>query len=101
MIQEEFTFIDIIYKLVGIICLSRNNHYTSYCHCYFTNKINLDKNRSYYYDDKVNCGEIIPIEDKNIKKKWIGYRFITRLLLFMVKIKLIIKTNYLLKILII
>ena len=50
--------------------------------------MNLVKNKSYYYDEMVNGGVIIPIEDNDFKKN--GW-FITCLLLFMVKIKLIIK----------
>ena len=71
MIQEEFIFIDVKYKLVGIICLPSSNHYTSYCHKCFTNNLNLVKNKSYYYDDILNGGEIIQIEDNDFKKKWI------------------------------
>ena len=59
--------------MVGIICLPRNNHYTSYCHCCFTNKMNLVKNKSYYYEDMANGGVIIPIEDNDFKKKWMIY----------------------------
>ena len=87
MIQEEFIFIDVKFKLLGIIYLPSSNHYTSYCHSCFTNKLNLVKNKSYYYDDILN-GEIIKIEDNYFKNKWIEHHIIILLLLFMAKIKI-------------
>ena len=35
-------------SLLGIICMPSINHYSAYCHNCFTEKLNYEKNNSYY-----------------------------------------------------
>ena len=69
LIQNEFTFTNFKMSLLGIICMPSINHYSAYCHNCFTEKLNYEKNNSYYYDDTYNGGEVQIIENPNFKSK--------------------------------
>ena len=68
-IVENFIFNDIHYKLYGIICMESSKHYTAYCHNCLTNKLHLNINQSYYYDDLLNSGLILMINENNFNNK--------------------------------
>ena len=56
-------------SLLGKIYMPNINHYSAYCHNCFTEKLNYEKNNSYYYDDMYNGGEVQIIENPNFKSK--------------------------------
>ena len=56
-------------NLLGIFCMPSVNHYSSFYYNYLTDKLNLTKGNSYYYDDMYNIGEIQLIDNSNFRKK--------------------------------
>ena len=54
LIVEYFEFNRIKMNLLGIFCMPSVNHYSSFCYNYLTDKLNLTKGNSYYYDDMYN-----------------------------------------------
>ena len=50
IIAESFRFTNTVMSLIRMICMSKVNQYSAYCHRCLTDRLNLNKTKSYYYD---------------------------------------------------
>ena len=57
-IEEKFSFNNIDYIFYGAICMPSDNHYSSYYHLCLNEELNLENDKSYYYDGLINKGKI-------------------------------------------
>ena len=69
-ILEELNFNNVTYKFYGIIFMESSNHYTSYCNICLNGDLNLQINKSYYYNDLIENGKVHLIEADNFEKKF-------------------------------
>jgi len=69
LIVEFFEFNGIKWSLLGIICMPKINHYSSFCCNCLNDSLNLIKGHSYYYDDMYNDGEVQLIDNSDFNKK--------------------------------
>ena len=56
-----FTFCDNSYQLRGLICQSYAGHYSTILINIPMNSFLIEKGKNYYYDDRKNNNEIIPL----------------------------------------
>ena len=67
-VTESFDFNNLIYIFNGAIYMPTDDHYSSYCHLYLTNELNLENNKSYYYNSSKNKGKIELVDGNFISK---------------------------------
>ena len=61
ILVDNFTFCDNSYKLRGLICQPYAGHYSTILINIPMNSFLIEKGKNYYYDDRKNNNEIIPL----------------------------------------